>query len=110
MTISDELESAIDSDTLDTRPSMALELANIIEQFCKSSSTHTPFSQFSATFQQHQDQSKSYYSSPVGKFWDRSASSSGSSENRLSSNPELTCFPIEEDPTSNEESDTGQLQ
>ncbi|KAI3494506.1 hypothetical protein L1887_40755 [Cichorium endivia] len=55
-------------------------------------------------------ESKNYYSSPVGKFWDRSASSSGSSENRLSSNPELTCFPIEEDPSSNEESENDQLQ
>ncbi|KAI3496708.1 hypothetical protein L1887_39081 [Cichorium endivia] len=55
-------------------------------------------------------QSKNYYSSPVGKFWDRSASSSGSSENRLSSNLELTCFPIEEDPSSNEESENDQLE
>ncbi|KAL4579978.1 hypothetical protein LXL04_016150 [Taraxacum kok-saghyz] len=162
-TINDELESAIDFDTLDTMPSSTIKKASIIEQICKSASTHTPFSQFSATFQQHQDQvqelykfmpneliedvskhisetdcdltepdytfpnqqtfdsvqfsgtpynwqSKSYYSSPVGKFWDRSASSSGSSENRLSSNPELTCFPIEEDPDTNEESDTDQIQ
>lgn len=55
-------------------------------------------------------QSKNYYSSPVGKLWDRSASSSGSLENRLSSNPELTCFPIEEDPNCNEESENDELQ
>ncbi|KAI3828360.1 hypothetical protein L1987_02460 [Smallanthus sonchifolius] len=48
-------------------------------------------------------QSKNHYSSPVGKLWERSASSSGSSEMQLSSNPDLTCFPIEEDPSSNEE-------
>ncbi|KVI02334.1 hypothetical protein Ccrd_019377, partial [Cynara cardunculus var. scolymus] len=53
-------------------------------------------------------QSKNHYSSPVGKFWERSASSSGSSEKRLSSNPELTCFPIEEDPSSNEESENAE--
>ncbi|KAM0029432.1 putative inner centromere ARK-binding protein [Helianthus debilis subsp. tardiflorus] len=50
-------------------------------------------------------QSKNYYSSPTGKLWERSASSSGSSEKQLSSNPDLTCFPIEEDPSSNEEND-----
>ncbi|KAI3703076.1 hypothetical protein L6452_28831 [Arctium lappa] len=53
-------------------------------------------------------QSKNHYSSPVGKFWERSASSSGSSEKRLSSNPELTCFPIEEDPSSNEDSENAE--
>ncbi|XP_023740092.1 uncharacterized protein LOC111888191 [Lactuca sativa] len=59
-------------------------------------------------------ESKNYYSSPVGigKLWDRSTSSSGSSENRLSSNPEHTCFPIEEDedPNSNEETENDELQ
>lgn len=50
-------------------------------------------------------QSKNHYSSPVGKLWDRSYSSSGSSEMHLSSNPDLTCFPIEEDPCNNEEND-----
>lgn len=50
-------------------------------------------------------QSKNHYSSPVGKLWERSASSSGSSEIQLSSNPDLTCFPIEEDPSSNEENE-----
>ncbi|KAD6453970.1 hypothetical protein E3N88_08676 [Mikania micrantha] len=50
-------------------------------------------------------QSKNHYSSPVGKLWDRSASSSGSSEIQLSSNPDLTCFPIEEDPNGNEENE-----
>ncbi|XP_076953919.1 uncharacterized protein LOC143628142 [Bidens hawaiensis] len=50
-------------------------------------------------------QSKNHYSSPVGKLWDRSYSSSGSSEIHLSSNPDLTCFPIEEDPCNNEEND-----
>ncbi|XP_071736569.1 uncharacterized protein [Rutidosis leptorrhynchoides] len=53
-------------------------------------------------------QSKSHFLSPVGKFWERSASSSGgsgSSGKQLSSNPELTCFPIEEDPRSDEEND-----
>ncbi|KAI7739635.1 hypothetical protein M8C21_020487 [Ambrosia artemisiifolia] len=49
--------------------------------------------------------SKNHYSSPVGKLWERSASSSGSSEIQLSSNPDLTCFPIEEDPSSNEENE-----
>ncbi|XP_076923405.1 uncharacterized protein LOC143585521 [Bidens hawaiensis] len=50
-------------------------------------------------------QSKNPYSSPTGKLWDRSGSSSGSSEKQLSSNPDLTCFPIEEDPNSNEENE-----
>nr|XP_043627441.1 transcriptional regulator ATRX [Erigeron canadensis] len=60
--------------------------------------TSTPFSW----------QSKNHHSSPLGKLWDRSASSSGSSEKQLSSNPELTCFPIEEDPGSNEESENAE--
>lgn len=37
--------------------------------------------------------SRNQYPSPVGKLWDRPSSYTGS----LSSNPELTCFPIEED-------------
>ncbi|KAI7758335.1 hypothetical protein M8C21_013696, partial [Ambrosia artemisiifolia] len=53
-------------------------------------------------------QSKNHYSSPTGKLWERSASSSGSSEKRLSSNPDLTCFPIEEDPSCNEESENAE--
>ncbi|XP_076913010.1 uncharacterized protein LOC143571485 [Bidens hawaiensis] len=53
-------------------------------------------------------QSENLYSSPTGKLWDRSASSSGSSEMQLSSNPELTCFPIEEDPNSNEENENAE--
>ena len=43
--------------------------------------------------------------SPVGKLWGGSTSSSGSSEKRLSLNPELTCFPIEEDPSMSEEAE-----
>ncbi|KAJ9672415.1 hypothetical protein PVL29_025864 [Vitis rotundifolia] len=43
--------------------------------------------------------------SPVGKLWRGSTSSSGSSEKRLSLNPELTCFPIEEDPCISEETE-----
>ncbi|MFS7928979.1 putative inner centromere ARK-binding protein [Helianthus anomalus] len=50
-------------------------------------------------------QLKNHYSSPVGKLWERSASSSGSSEIQMSSNPDLTCFPIEEDPSDNEENE-----
>ncbi|KAK9074251.1 hypothetical protein SSX86_006848 [Deinandra increscens subsp. villosa] len=52
--------------------------------------------------------SKNHYSSPVGKLWERSASSSGSSEIQLSSNPDLTCFPIEEDPCGNEENENAE--
>ncbi|CAK9145108.1 unnamed protein product [Ilex paraguariensis] len=41
--------------------------------------------------------SKNPCTSPVGKLWENISSNSGSSEKRLSSNPELICFPIEED-------------
>ncbi|GER32837.1 exocyst complex component SEC3 [Striga asiatica] len=41
--------------------------------------------------------------SPVGKLWERLSSHTGSSEKRSSSNPELTCFPIEEDFSISEE-------
>ncbi|KAI3755932.1 hypothetical protein L1987_55742 [Smallanthus sonchifolius] len=69
-----------------------------------------------SVFPQHQKfsyatpfwQSKNHYSSPTGKPWERSASSSGSSEKQLCSNPDLTCFPIEEDPNSNEESENAE--
>ncbi|KAK9077612.1 hypothetical protein SSX86_005949 [Deinandra increscens subsp. villosa] len=53
-------------------------------------------------------QSKNHYSSPTGKLWERSASSSSSFEKQLSSHPDLTCFPIEEDPNSNEESENAE--
>lgn len=43
--------------------------------------------------------------SPVGKLWRVSTSSSGSSGKRLSLNPELTCYPIEEDPCISEETE-----
>lgn len=49
--------------------------------------------------------SKNLYSSPVGKLWERVSSGSGSSEKRLSFNPELTCFTIEEDPSIIEENE-----
>ncbi|CAH9108088.1 unnamed protein product [Cuscuta europaea] len=41
--------------------------------------------------------SGSPYASPVGKLWERTSSHSGSLKKQLSSNPELTCFPIKED-------------
>ncbi|KAL6967396.1 hypothetical protein U1Q18_033204 [Sarracenia purpurea var. burkii] len=48
--------------------------------------------------------------SPVGKFWDRISSKSISSEKQRSMNPELTCFPIEEDPsTSGENENRGEV-
>ncbi|KAG8386018.1 hypothetical protein BUALT_Bualt03G0105400 [Buddleja alternifolia] len=50
--------------------------------------------------------SRNQHTSPVGKLWERLSSHSGSSEKRLSSNPELTCFPIEEDPSVSEENKT----
>ncbi|KAL8469696.1 hypothetical protein ACS0TY_032513 [Phlomoides rotata] len=50
--------------------------------------------------------SRNQYPSPVGKLWDRPSSYIGSSGKRLSSNPELTCFPIEEDPSISEENKT----
>ncbi|KAK4439695.1 hypothetical protein Salat_0304400 [Sesamum alatum] len=43
--------------------------------------------------------SRNQQASPVGKLWERLSSHTGSSEKRVSSNPELTCFPIEEDPS-----------
>ncbi|KAL7088096.1 hypothetical protein ACP275_13G108300 [Erythranthe tilingii] len=49
---------------------------------------------------------RNQYTSPVGKLWERLSSHTGSSEKRLSSNPELTCFPIEEDPCVSEENGT----
>lgn len=49
--------------------------------------------------------SKNSKSPPVGKFWERVSSNSFSSEKRLSFNPELTCFPIEEDPSVSEENE-----
>nr|AMP82904.1 TCM_029457 [Catalpa bungei] len=50
--------------------------------------------------------SRNQHVSPVGKLWERLSSHAGSSEKLLSSNPELTCFPIEEDPSVSEESKT----
>ncbi|CAI9760369.1 unnamed protein product [Fraxinus pennsylvanica] len=50
--------------------------------------------------------SGNHYASPVGKLWERLSSHSGNSEKRLSSNPELTCFPIEEDFSISEENKT----
>ncbi|KAH6822742.1 inner centromere protein [Perilla frutescens var. hirtella] len=50
--------------------------------------------------------SRNHPSSPVGKLWDQLSSHSGSSGKGLSSNPELTCFPIEEDPSSSEDNKT----
>ncbi|KAK2999581.1 hypothetical protein RJ639_024329 [Escallonia herrerae] len=47
--------------------------------------------------------SRNPYTSPVGNFWERLSLKSSSSEKRLSFNPELTCFPIEEDPITSEE-------
>ncbi|CAA0832468.1 Unknown protein [Striga hermonthica] len=44
--------------------------------------------------------------SPVGKLWERLSSHTGSSEKRSSPNPELTCFPIEEDFSISEENKT----
>ncbi|KAL0353506.1 UNVERIFIED_CONTAM: hypothetical protein Sangu_0931900 [Sesamum angustifolium] len=46
--------------------------------------------------------SRHQQASPVGRLWERLSSHIGSSEKRLSSNPELTCFPIEEDPSISE--------
>ncbi|KAK6934614.1 Inner centromere protein, ARK-binding domain [Dillenia turbinata] len=45
------------------------------------------------------------YVSPIGKLWDRSKSISSSSEKERISNPELNCFPIEEDLVTIEEND-----
>lgn len=46
------------------------------------------------------------YASPVGKQWERTSSlRSGSSGKTFSSNPELICFPIEEDPSVSEENE-----
>lgn len=50
--------------------------------------------------------SRNQYTSPVGKLWERLSSHTGSSGERLSSNPELTCFRIEEDPSTSEENKT----
>lgn len=44
--------------------------------------------------------------SPVGKLWSQLSSQRGSSGKCSSSNPELTCFPIEEDPSGSEENAT----
>ncbi|XP_009784551.1 uncharacterized protein [Nicotiana sylvestris] len=65
-----------------------------------------PCSDYQSSYQcQFGGRSGSQYQSPVGKFWERISSHSTSSEKRLSSNPELTCFPIEEDPNSSEENE-----
>lgn len=45
------------------------------------------------------------YKSPIGKLWERMSLHTGSSEKRLNSNPELTCFTIEEDPSVSEENE-----
>ncbi|KAL6570893.1 hypothetical protein OROGR_000443 [Orobanche gracilis] len=50
--------------------------------------------------------SRNQHVSPVGKLWERLSSHTGSSEKRSSSNPELTCFPIEEDASIGEDSKT----
>ncbi|CAL5390288.1 unnamed protein product [Camellia sinensis] len=42
---------------------------------------------------------KKPYMSPIGKLWDRISSNSSSSGKQRSLNPELACFPIEEDPS-----------
>ncbi|CAI9088210.1 OLC1v1022484C1 [Oldenlandia corymbosa var. corymbosa] len=48
--------------------------------------------------------SRNLSTSPIGKLWERTPLYGGSSsEKRLSSNPELMCFPIEEDPSFSEE-------
>ncbi|XP_057765462.1 uncharacterized protein LOC130986167 isoform X2 [Salvia miltiorrhiza] len=44
--------------------------------------------------------------SPVGKLWNQLSFHTGSSGKCSSSNPELTCFPIEEDPSSSGENKT----
>ncbi|KAL3643279.1 hypothetical protein CASFOL_014094 [Castilleja foliolosa] len=49
---------------------------------------------------------RSLHASPVGTLWERLSSHTGSSEKRLSSNPELTCFPIDEDVSISEENKT----
>ncbi|CAA2972200.1 Hypothetical predicted protein [Olea europaea subsp. europaea] len=46
------------------------------------------------------------YASPAGKLWEKLSSYSGNSEKSLSSNPELTCFPIDEDFSASEENKT----
>ncbi|XP_058218919.1 uncharacterized protein LOC131329664 [Rhododendron vialii] len=50
---------------------------------------------------------KEHPMSPVGKPWDWFSVKSSSSEKERSSNQELTCFPIEEDPNISEENDNG---
>ncbi|KAL6529433.1 hypothetical protein OROGR_015056 [Orobanche gracilis] len=50
--------------------------------------------------------SRNQHVSPVGKLWERLSSHTGSSEKHSSSNPELTCFPIEEDASISEDSKT----
>ncbi|KZV56354.1 hypothetical protein F511_00351 [Dorcoceras hygrometricum] len=47
--------------------------------------------------------------SPVGSFWERLSSHTGSSEKCSISNPELTCFPIEEDPCTSEDNKRDEL-
>nr|XP_016483516.1 PREDICTED: uncharacterized protein LOC107804187 [Nicotiana tabacum] len=72
----------------------------------KNSELEIPCSDYQSSYQcQFGGRSGSQYQSPVGKFWERISSHSTSSEKRLSSNPELTCFPIEEDPNSSEENE-----
>lgn len=46
------------------------------------------------------------HASPVGRFYERLSSDKGSSEKRSSTNPDLTCFRIEEDPCVSEGSET----
>ncbi|XP_073312191.1 uncharacterized protein [Primulina huaijiensis] len=47
--------------------------------------------------------SRIQHASPVGSLWERLSSHTGSSEKCSISNPELTCFPIEEDPCISED-------
>lgn len=65
----------------------------------RSNDMHGPYAglQLGCTF--------SPYTSPVGKQWDKTSLRSGSSGKTLSSNPELICFPIEEDPSVSEENE-----
>ncbi|CAK9148872.1 unnamed protein product [Ilex paraguariensis] len=49
--------------------------------------------------------SRSLYTSPVGKLWESNLSNLESSESLFNSNPEFTCFPIEEYPSISEENE-----
>ncbi|CAA0815393.1 Unknown protein [Striga hermonthica] len=74
---------------------------------CKEALEGMPYSDYLPYSSAHYGWSlRGQHTSPVGKQWERLSFHTGSSEKRLSSNSELTCFPIEEDASISDENKT----